>query len=212
MKKRNKIIILNLLGSYFLLLGITAIIRSIYRQTPSQILYACYIGTILIGIGILTKRSFIILSQVYILTIPLLIWDIDFIHWLIFNRPLWGITDYFFFDFSAILDKFVTLQHLYTIPISIYAVKLIGIKRKDAWKWSFIQIVAIFIAVITFSPQELNVNCIFYSCININYGLPYNLVWFLISFSMISITALFLNYFLWHKRIKIYRQGNFRKH
>jgi hypothetical protein len=212
MEKRKKTIILNLIGTYFLLLGITAILSSLHKQTPSQIFYICYIGMVLIGIGILTKRSFIILSQIYILAIPLLIWDIDFIHWIIFNSPLWGITDYFFLNLSATLDRFVSLQHLYTIPLSIYAVKLIGMKRKDAWKWSFIQIVVIFIAVITFSPQELNVNCIFYSCININYGLPYNLVWFLISFSMISITALFLNYFLWHKRIKIYRQGNFRKH
>lgn len=197
---KNKEKILFFLGSYFLILGGIAIIRSLYRQTPSQILYACYIGTILIGIGILTKKSFIILSQVYILTIPLLIWNIDFIHWLIFNRPLWGITDYFFFDFSVTLDKFVTLQHLYTIPISIYAVKLIGLKRKDAWKWSFVQLFLMFITVLIFSSTNLNVNCVFRSCINLNYKLPYTLIWFLVSFAMTAITALFLNYFLLHKK------------
>ncbi len=208
MKKRNKIIILNLLGTYFLVLGIIAIVKSLYRGVPSQILYACYIGTILIGIGILTKTSFIVLSQVYILAIPLLIWDVDFIHWLIFNRPLWGITDYFFFDFSATIDKFVTLQHLYTVPLAIYAVKLIGVKRKDAWKWSFIQLILMFVAVTALSPPELNVNCVFASCIDINYWLPYNIIWFLVSFSMTSITALFLNYFLWPKKRKV---GRIRK-
>ena len=205
MKKRNKIILLDLLGAYFLLLGMTAIAKSLYRQTPSQILFACYVGIILIGIGILTKRSYLILSQVYILTIPLLIWDIDFVHWLILNKPLWGITDYFFLDPSATLDKFVTLQHLYTLPLSIYATKLIGVKRKDAWKWSFVQIVIMFVAVTTLSPPELNVNCVYDSCVNINFGLPYRIVWFAVSFGSTAITAICLNYFLWHKRIRIYK-------
>lgn len=202
MKNKNKNIFLTLLGIYFLLLGITAIAISIYRQVPSQILYACYSGIILIGIGILTKKSFIISSQVYILAIPLLVWDIDFIHWLIFNKPLWGITNYFFFNFSATIDKFVSLQHLYTIPLAIYAIKLIGMKRRDAWKLSFIQLIVIFILVAAISAPNLNINCVFYSCININYGLPYILVWFLVSFSMVSITALILNYFLVHTKKK----------
>jgi len=202
MKKRGKTITLVLLGAFFLILGITAIILSLYRQMPSQILYACYVGIILIGIGILTKKSFIILSQIYILAIPSLIWSIDFIHWLIFNRPLWGITNYFFIDTSAILDKFVSLQHLYLIPVSIYAVKLIGVKRKDAWKLSLIELTILFAAVVILSPPALNVNCVFSSCMNINFGMPYTLVWFLVSFGMVGITALLLNYFLWIKKVK----------
>lgn len=203
MKTKNKTIFLNLLGTYFLLLGITAVISSLHKQTPSQIFYICYIGMILIGIGILTRRSFIILSQVYILALPLLIWDIDFIHWLIFKSSLWGITDYFFLNLSATLDKFVSLQHLYTIPLSIYAVKLIGIKRKDAWKWSFIQLIIVFLVVTNFSASKLNINCVFYSCTNNSYGfLPYALVWFLASFGMTIVTALILNNFLSNKKQK----------
>ena len=202
MKKKNKIIILNLLGTYFLLLGMAAIARSLYSGTPSQILYACYIGAILIGVGILTKKSFIVLSQVYILAIPLLFWDIDFIHWLIFNKPLWGITDYFFFDFSATIDRFITLQHLYIIPVSIYAAKLIGVKRNNALLWSFIQLILMFSVITIFSPPKLNVNCVFESCIDINFDIPYNIAWFLVSFGMVTITALFLNYFLWTKKSK----------
>lgn len=192
----KKTIVLPIIGVYFLLLGITAILRSFYNNAPYQILYACYIGAILIGIGILTKKSFIILSQVYILAIPLLVWDIDFIHWLIFNKPLWGITDYFFNNPYATIDKFISLQHLYTIPLSLYTIKLIGIKRKNALNWSFIQVVVFFLIITIFSPPSLNVNCVFSSCIDVNSGLPYVIVWFLASFSMIIITALLFSYFL----------------
>jgi hypothetical protein len=205
MKERNKKIFLITLGIYFILLGIVAIILSLYKHNPSQILYACYVGLILIGIGILTKKSSIILSQVYLLTIPILIWDIDFFHWIIFRGPLWGVTDYFFSTPPAILGNFVSLQHLYLVPLSIYALTLIGVKRRDAWKWSFLELVIIFVAVITMSAPALNVDCVFRPCININFGIPYPIVWFLISFSMVGITALLLN-LLWPKRLKDYRK------
>ncbi len=199
MKEKGKKIILNIIGVYFLILGITAILLSLLRQMPTQILYACYIGIILIGIGILTRKSFLILSQIYIITIPSIVWGIDFFHWLIFKTPLWGMTDYFFFNSAITLDKFVSLQHFYAIPLAIYTAKLIG-KGKNAWKLSLIQLLIIFIAVKILSPPELNINCVFYSCVNINWMLPYNIVWFLISFSIVGITALLLNYFLWPKK------------
>jgi hypothetical protein len=199
---KNKNLILNIIGIYFIILGLVAIVMALNYRSPYQILYACYIGMILIGIGILTKRSFIILSQIYILAIPLFIWDIDFIHWVVFNKPLWGITDYLFLDFSLLLDKFISLQHLYTIPLAIYVTKLIGVKRKDAWKWSVIQVSLMFFVVLIFSPKILNINCVFISCIGTNFGIPYILLWFFVSFNMIFITAWILNYFLWPKKIK----------
>jgi hypothetical protein len=199
MKERGKRIILNIIGVYFLILGITAISLSLLKQMPTQLLYACYIGMILIGIGILTRKSFLILSQIYIIAIPSIVWGIDFFHWLIFKTPLWGMTDYFFLSSAITLDKFISLQHFYIFPLAIYTAKLIR-KEKNAWKLSLIQLIIIFLAVKILSPPELNINCVFYSCIDINWILPYNLIWFLISFSIVGITALLLNYFLWPKK------------
>lgn len=194
MKKKNKFILLDIIGGFFLALGILAVAVSMYYQNPTQILYMCYLGLILIGVGILTKRSFIIMSQIYILAIPLIIWDIDFLYRLIINKPLFGITDYFFSGGHSLIGKIVSLQHLFTVPLSIYAASLIGVKRKDAWKWSFIQIILMFIVVTLFSNPELNINCVFNPCINIYFGLPYRLTWFLIIFSMTFITSVLLNY------------------
>jgi hypothetical protein len=206
MKDGSKRIFLIALGIYFILLGIFAIILSLYNNDPSQILYACYVGLILIGIGMLTKKSSIILSQVYLLTIPILIWDIDFFHWIIFKKPLWGITDYFFSVHPSIIGNFVSLQHLYLVPLSVYALTLMNIKRRDAWKWSLLELVLIFFAVFTLSVPALNVDCVFRPCININFGIPYPIVWFLISFSMIGVTALILNHFLCPKKFKKYQK------
>jgi hypothetical protein len=194
MKKKNKFIILDLIGIFFLILGIAAIANSFYNQNPTQVLYMCYVGLILIGIGILTKRSFIIMSQVYILAIPLLIWDIDFLYHLILNKSLFGITDYFFSGGSSLIGRLVSLQHLFTVPLSIYAASLIGVKRKDAWKWSFIQIIIVYIFVSLFTLPAENINCVYNPCIPIDFGLPYRLTWFIVIFSMTFITSIILNY------------------
>ncbi|MFH1151499.1 MAG: hypothetical protein V1788_00015 [Nanoarchaeota archaeon] len=193
MNKKQKLILLDILGVFFLFWGIVAISLSMYNQNPTQILYMCYLGLVLIGVGILTKRSFIIMSQVYILAIPLIVWDIDFLHWLILNKPLFGITNYFFAEGHSLLGKIISLQHLFTVPIAVYAASLIGIKRKDAWKWSFIQIILVYIFVSLFTPSDININCVFNPCINIYFGLPYRLTWFLIIFSLTFLSSLGIN-------------------
>lgn len=194
-ERKNKILA-SVIGSYFLILGIVAIAKSLYRETPFQLFYACYIGLVLIGMGILAKKSVIVLSQIYILAIPLLIWTVDFLYLLAFKQPLWNITNYFFSVDSSLLDKFVTLQHLYTIPLSIYALKLIGLEKIDARKWSFIQLILMFILVLIFSPPIMNINCVFSSCIDIEFGLPYSLIWFLGGFVMVELCYLTTKYIL----------------
>lgn len=202
MKRKTRFILLDILGVFFLAWGIIAISVSMYNQNPTQILYMCYLGLVLIGVGILTKRSSIIMSQVYILAIPLLIWDIDFLYWLVFQQPLFGITNYFFAEGHSLIGKIISLQHLFTVPIAIYAARKIGIKRKDAWKWSFVQITLVYIFVSLFSDPGININCIFNPCINIHFGLPYRLTWFLIIFSMTLVASLCINLKIFRRKKK----------
>jgi hypothetical protein len=196
MNKKTKADILNALGLVFLFWGISAISFSIYNQNNSQILNMCYFSLLIIGAGILFKKSSMIMSQIYILAIPLLIWNIDFLHWLIFQHPLFGITDYFFIGGYSLIGKIISLQHIFTIPLAIYAMKQIKIKRKDAWKWSFIQLTIIYFPVKLFSNPDMNINCVFNPCINISFGLPYELVWFSIAFSMTFVSSIIINFIL----------------
>lgn len=192
MDKKTKFLILDIIGALFVFWSILAISLSMYNQNPTQVLFMCYLGMLIIGIGILTKRSFLILSQVYILAIPLILWDIDFIFWLIAGRPFLGITDYFFSEGVSLIGNIVSLQHLFTVPLAIYSAGLIGIKRLDAWKWSFIQLILVYVFVSIFSDPVSNINCVFNPCINFYTGLPYRLTWFIVLFSMTFITSVIL--------------------
>lgn len=200
MKKSGENLLLNSMGFLFLFLGIIAIINSIYIKEPLHVFWMCYISLVLIGAGILLRNVYLVLSQIYILAIPILLWDIDFIHWLIFQQPLWGITDYFFLNMNFTLGKIISLQHLFTLPLAIFAVKKIGAKKTDAWKLSFLQILIVFALTIIFTPEESNINCIFNPCMNIPLNLPYEIAWFALFFGAILITKFSIDKFFFRKK------------
>jgi len=141
-----------IIGIYFLFIGSLAIAVSIYEGNFSSIFWICYLGLILSGLGILLKRVDILESQLNILLIPLLVWNIDFYATLFWGISPFGVTDYFFIGTFSI-SKFVSLQHLTTIPLGIFALYLFQYKKRSALKVSFIQIILIFICPELFFMQ-----------------------------------------------------------
>ncbi len=181
--ERGKKITLNIIGVLFITWGIAAIINTLYRDDLAPILWLCYIGIILLGIGALKKDSFLITSQINILAVPLIFWTIDFFSFLINGKTLFGIVDYYFIP-GPVIGKIISSQHLFTIPLSFYAIYLIKLKRTDAWKISFIQLILIFLATRIFTDPGENVNCVFSSCLNFTVSY-YPLMWFVSTFLMV---------------------------
>jgi len=191
----KKGVALNVIGVIFLIFGIGAWVNYTLTFDLNKIFWMCYLSLIIMGIGALRKNAYVIMSQVYILALPLIIWDIDFIFRLFSGTPLFGITDYFFWgDFN--FGKFIVLQHLFSVPLAIFAARNIGLERKDAWKVSLIQIALVYITVSSFVPKEHNINCIFTSCVNTSLGLPYPLIWFVVFFGMTLVSAFVINNYI----------------
>lgn len=183
-------LILNVLGVFFLAFGVFAIFYSISRGKPGWVFWLCYVGMILMGFGALTKNSYLILSQLNLLALPLLFWNTDFIYYLATKKNLWGITDYFFGELLW-PARVISFEHLFLIPLALVVLYLIKIKKKGAWKLSLIQLTLFFILSRLFTQVEYNVNCVFVSCFPVfpsDFWHP--LRWFLIFGSMIIITHL----------------------
>lgn len=190
MKSRD--ILLKVIGAYFLLLGIFSITYAVINKNPDQILWLCYISLTIIGIGVIIKNKNLILSQITILTIPLIIWNMDFFYHLITKNSLWGITDYFFESYHNKLEKFISLQHIYVIPITLTVVYLIKNRKytlNKILKISFIQMALIFIIGRFFTNPESNMNCVFRNCLPLSFNFPYPLLWIISVTLMILITA-----------------------
>ena len=196
MKKRDwKSHFITAAGIIFLFFGIGAWINSIVMNDVGKLIWMCYLSLIIMGVGVLRRDSFMMMSQVYILSLPIVVWDADFLFHLFTGHTLFGITDYFFVE-SFNFGKFISLQHLFVVPLAIYIVFLLGLKRKDAWKVSLIQITVIYFVTLFFTPASENLNCVFSSCMPIEFGAIYPLVWFTVFFGMTLISAFILNKFI----------------
>ncbi|MBS3080097.1 hypothetical protein J4221_01380 [Candidatus Pacearchaeota archaeon] len=180
--------ILNILGIFFLILSISAIINTIYRDNVDGILWLCYPGLFIISIGLLLKKDDLISSQLNILTIPLTVWSVDYFSFFIFGETLLGITDYMFMDFP-LTSKLISFQHVFTLPLSFYALYLIRLKTKDIWKISFVQLILTFIITRLLTSSESNINYVYrFNKLEILPDIIYPVAWFLAFFIIVFIT------------------------
>tara|TARA_Y100000296_G_C5171034_1_gene257284 strand:+ start:100 stop:711 length:612 start_codon:yes stop_codon:yes gene_type:complete len=183
--------IFSTIGILFVILGILAYYNGIINSGLVGVLWFSYTALFLIGIGILTRNSYLIASQINIILIPYIVWNIDFFYILITSESLWGITNYFFTS-RPILSQIITLQHLFIIPVSLISLYFIKLKRNDFWKLSFIEIIIFFLLIKIINPAE-NINCIFESCLPFQITfMPYTITWFLSYITIIFLTNIFL--------------------
>jgi len=143
---------------------------------------------ILIIIGLATKNSFLILSQVISLAIPDLLWTFDFFYTFFTGHNLLGIAGYFIKE--DILGRILSLQHLYVAPLSIVALFILGVKKDyRILLLSFGEVILIFLLTLIFVPASSGVNCIHVNCtiISLNF-LPFPLVWFIFEFGFITLS------------------------
>lgn len=184
---------INFIGSLLFIWGIAAVIDNIFKANTgiAPVLWMSYICLIILGIGILRKNSALIASQVVIIFIPYIFWNLDFFHQLITKQSLFGITDYFFRP-GELSGKIIALQHIFNLPLSIYAMNLIGLKKSKFYIISFIQVTVVFILSRLVTNYDQNVNCVYRNCARFTFGIPYIAEWFIAQFLMISLTSWFL--------------------
>jgi len=173
-------------GVIFLIFGISAILDALFiLKNPLMILWLCYISLILLGIGFLTKNKTLVKSQLNLLTVPLLLWTIDFIYFLIAKNSFLGITNYFFQQ-GHLSSKIITSQHLFTIPLSFYSIRFLPKRTKKPLIISLITIIIVFLASRIEGSIENNLNLVFhFQQMNIPY---YPLFWFLVVSTTIFLT------------------------
>ncbi len=194
------------LGVIYILISLLAYFNVFYYQRPESIFWFCYIGILIIGIGMLIKNSDLIKSQLYILTIPNIVWTIDFLSYLAGGDSFFGIAEYFFLA-GPLLPKIVTLQHLITIPASIYVFYHLKLRKNKIWLASITQLALIFFVTKALTSNEANINCVYKACGNLPFQFSdgiYPLMWLILGILMVFITRVLLLVmpFLWKSRIE----------
>jgi hypothetical protein len=157
--------------------------------------WMCYLGILFITIGIFLKNSDIILSQIYILLIPDLLWAIDFFYRLISGNSFLNL-DNFFFTTAFLERKILSLQHLITPYLALFSIYLLKPKKKIfPLVLSFIELIIMFALGIFVLPASEGINCLpdYNSCF-FNRPLAflnYQFAWILVE-SFFVLTAFFV--------------------
>lgn len=206
LSKEKKRLILNGIIIILLISLVILIINIFVFKLYSSIFWLCYTGILLIMIGIWKNKSYIVLSQIIILAIPDVLWIIDFLAILITGNSVMNLSNYFFQP-RPLLAKLVSLQHLYVIPLALFALYIIKIdKAKLALRFAAVQLVVFLFLSRTFTPIEDNINCTYFTCFDLqplNYLegiLPYSFGWYGIMFLSALVVYLILVNIKWFKK------------
>lgn len=118
------------------------------------------------------------------------------------GTPFLGLTEYFFTsDWN--LGKFLSLQHIITIPLGLFCLYWIKPKRKDAWKISLAIISSFYVLTIFLTDSLQNVNCAFRACGQIQVSQGYPFIWFGLFIMSILITNFVLSRIFVQEKKKI---------
>ncbi len=196
MKEGNKRIILSAIAGIFILTVILVYYSFIAQGAYSSLLWMCYIAMIIMAVGIIQRKSNLIVSQMMILLIPDLLWIIDFFSILITGNSLLGVSKYFFVGNRTILQEILSLQHFYTIPLSLWALSIIKIKRNyKPLIISSAEIVILFFLSLFIFPLihvDSAINCLPNSigCTFMQFTplIPYPIMWLMISLSFVIVS------------------------
>jgi hypothetical protein len=192
MKEGNKKIILYVIASVFILIVLFIIISLLLEKEYVSLLWMCYTAMALIAVGIIMKKPDLILSQIIILFIPDLLWIIDSFFILITGNYLLGITRYLFIGDRTLLQQVLSTQHLVTVPLALFALSLMKIKK--SYKPLIIglaEIMFFFGIMFITSFGGGGVNCLpDPTCVSITFPtfIPYYIIWIVLQFSFVIIS------------------------
>ncbi len=186
MAKKERV--LDILGLIFIVLGLISVISHVFFGNWRYAVWFCNHAMIIAGIAVLCRNRFWLTAMLNWALIPVGIWTIDFISALIFGYFPFGITQYMFEEPVQI----ISLQHLFTVPLMLYAMHLLGKPARRAWVGTTIHGIIIWIISYFFITPDYNVNCAHHACTLLKW-LPYYVVlWPLVAVLMFFVTNKFL--------------------
>lgn len=186
MTKKERI--LDILGWIFLVLGLVSVSWYLFFSRWQYAVWFCNHAMIITGIAVLCRNRFWVTAMLNWSLIPVSIWAIDFISGVIFNYFPFGITQYMFEGPLQI----ISLQHLFTVPLMLYTMHLLGKPAKWAWLGTTAHGIILWIISYFIITPDYNVNCVHTACTLLK-GLPYyTILWPLTAILMFFVTNWFL--------------------
>jgi hypothetical protein len=164
MDKKRKEILLNSIGIFLIVLGLTRIMQLLFFGIPMHIFWLCNHVIVIMGIAILLRNQFILIGEFSFLFVGQLIWIIGFLMFNIFGIIFEGNSTNLIYD-STFINIITVLVHFLTLPLGFWAIWLIGKKEKFAWITGLVH--SLILAPIVLLFPYYNLNCLNSPCLAI---------------------------------------------
>ena len=185
---------LRTMGIVMIVLSLIRIFMILKFGTPTSLFWLSNHVPLILGIAILLRSSFWILAETAFIFAGEIGWTIDYLFKLSFNKYLVGSTAYMFNPDFATRLYISSLLHLIVVPFGVMAFLLINKKQQKAWKGVALHL-ALLIPIIIYYGNDLNLNCLFKSCINWLPTIPLFPILFPIFYALVCVIPIiyFLN-------------------
>jgi hypothetical protein len=185
MKKKE--LVLDILGWIFIIMGVASVGWHVIFLKWEYAIWFCNHSMLITGTAVLMRNRFWLTAMLNWSVIPITVWMIDFIGKLFFNVYIFRVTEYMFEGPSW--GHIISMQHLFAVPLMIYALYLLGKPDKWAWLGTLLQSAILFSISYFFITPDYNINCAHTACISWLQNLPhYPIVWFLLTLGMFIVT------------------------
>lgn len=186
---------INFISIFFILYGAIAVVYKVSIGSFWELLWACYWGMLFLGIAGLRRSSYWVMAMLSGLSIPLIVWTVDWVYQAITGLQLFGMSSFAFFQILAI-EKIITYEHLILVPMGLALLLLLKpTVNNKSWK-AGLGIVTTAILLTYLSPVEENINCFYSGCGLGMYKYP-QFLWVIACYSM-----MFIGYFILNQIIK----------
>ena len=107
----KKNLILNIIGTIFIILGLLSLSRIFFVTAIWQnVFWWCDHAVLILGLAILFRNTFWLTAELNIALLPQILWSFDFFSKVFFNKFIFGVTAYMFEGPWAF--KILSYQHL----------------------------------------------------------------------------------------------------
>jgi len=160
----------------------------------TEMFWYCDFAAILLSLGILFKKNYLI-SSVLITAIPAqFFWILDFILHVFgfegFGRTAW------LFSWPVLSALPSVLVHIILIPLAFYATVIYGFNKKGVFI-GFLMMAFAMVMPFYLSAQDDNINCVFYSCdVDFEHSATYSYLG-MAAYSLDYLLFITLRWFFW---------------
>lgn len=174
------------LGLFFILLGIITLFWHIFVLDWRYVFWFCNHAMLIVGWALLKKNRFWLTAMLNWSIIPVSLWVVDFLSKLLFGFYIFGITSYMFAQ--PFWKNIVSLQHLFTVPLMLYALWLVGKPHPRAWIGTTLHGTTLWLISYFFIRQDYNVNCVHKACVSFLDWPNYAFWWIIVGITMFFAT------------------------